>query len=243
VEQIGTVTAVQKQGRHADLSTVETPHSRRWVTPTTYQFRDFVDQPDTLRMLFSPQGHYARAFANALGRAMDDAIIAAATGTSVTGEEAGSTEAFDTTNYSIASSSVGMTVAKLISAKEKLLAAEVDEDDEIFVILASDQIEDLLGETQVTSIDYNSVRTLVEGGISRFMGMTFIHSERLAYTGSTDRYCLCWAKSGMHLGIWDEIRTPIDWLPEKQAWQVAGIGDFGATRLEQGKVVRIICSE
>ncbi len=242
VDQIGLVTAVKKAGRHADLPTIEVPHARRWVTPQTYQFRDFIDRPDTLRMLWDPKSRYARAFANALGRAMDDEIITAMNATSTTGETGSGTEAFASAQ-SIGTVTDGMTVTKLRQAAELFRANEVEVDDEtMYCVMASDQIEDLMNETQVVSIDYNTNRVLVDGRLTSFMGFNFIHSERLGLNGA-DRAVLCWAKSGVHLGMWEDIKTPIDWLPEKQAWQVAGIGDFGATRLELEKVIELPCSE
>lgn len=242
VDQVGLVTAVQKAGRHADLPTVEVPHARRWVTPITYEFRDFVDSPDQMRMLWDPRSEYAKSFASALGRAMDEAIVSAFFGTSVTGEDASGTETFDTTNFSIANGGVDLTVAKLLTAREKLMGAENDPDDDYFIAVTSKQFESLLNETQLTSGDYNTVKALVEGSIGKFVGFTFIHCERVGLSG-TDRAVPAWVRSGIHLGVLNDIRTPIDWLPEKQAWQIAGVADFGATRTQQGKVVRILCTE
>jgi hypothetical protein len=47
----------------------------------------------------------------------------------------------------------------------------------------------------------------------------------------------------MYLGMWSDIKTPIDWLPEKQSWQIAVTAFFGATRLENGRVIQIDCVE
>ena len=241
VDQIGTVTAVVKQGRHADLPTVEVPHARRWVLPTTYQFRDFIDNPDTLRMLWEPNNRYARAFANALGRAVDDEIITAFDASSTTGEAGSGSESF-ASSQEIGTATLGMTVTKLRQAMETFRAAEVSDDEEFYCVMASDQIEDLMSETQVVSFDYNSNKVLVDGKITGFMGFNFKHSERLGTSGG-DRKVMAWAKSGMYLGLWEDMKTPIDWLPEKQSWQVAGTLDCGATRLELQKVVRLLCSE
>ena len=243
VDQIGLVTAQKKAGRHADLPEIEVPHARRWVTPQTYHFRDFIDNPDTLRQLWAPNNQYAVAFANALGRAMDDEIITALNATSTTGETGTGTEAFPAANI-LGTVTVGMTVTKLRQAMEFFRSSEVDvENEEMYCLLASDQIEDLQNETQMISLDYNSNRVLVDGKLTSFMGFNFIHSERLNTDSNSDRQVLCFAKSGIHLGIWEDIRTPIDWLPEKQSWQIAGVGDFGATRLELNKVVELPCSE
>jgi hypothetical protein len=240
VDQLGVVEAQEKQARHADLPTVEVPHARRWVTPTIYQFRDFIDDPDTLEMLWDPRSGYAETFAMALGRAIDNIIIAAFFATSVTGESAAGTEAFDT-NDSIAVGGTGMTVDKLREAKKILMAHDVDIDNEqLYVAITAQQHDDLLNQTQAISLDYTEQAKLDNGRIRSFMGFNFIHTELLAVAAG-DQQCPCWARSGMHLGMWGDIKTPIDWLPEKQAWQVAGTGMFGATRVESGKVVRIIC--
>lgn len=242
VDQIGIVEAVKKQARHADLPTVEVPHARRWVIPSIYQFRDFIDNPDTLRMLWEPNNRYARAFAYALGRAMDDEIIEAFDATSTTGETGSGTETFQ--NQSVGTVTLGMTVTKLRQAMESFRSDEVDTDnEELFCVLASDQIEDLMSETQVISFDYNTDKVLVDGRLTSFGGFNFKHSERLGVDSNSDRKVFMWARSGMYLGLWEDIRTPIDWIAEKQAWQVAGCGDFGSTRLQLEKVVIAPCSE
>lgn len=240
VRQFGQVTAVRKQDRHADLPTVEVPHSRRWVDPRRYEFAEFEDQADRLRVMLSSSPEYAKAFAMSLGRAMDDEIIEAATGSAKTGETGGSTETFDTSAFQVAAGGVGMTIDKLRAAKRLFRAEENDLDnDPLYLAISAQEEEDLLNETQMISLDYNDRAVLVEGRLTRFMGFNFIHSERLADDGTT-RSCFAWVKSGLHLGIWEGIRTPIDWIPRKQAWQTAGIMDIGATRTQQGKVVEIL---
>lgn len=244
LDQIGKVTAVEKQARHADLPVVSVPHARRWVFPTRYEFRDFVDRADTLRMLWEPGNKYAQAFSYALGRAQDQKIIAAMTGTAVTGEtgDGTSTEAFSS-SYQIASSSVGFTLDKLKTALQLLMSANVDiQNEQRYVAVSSKQYQDFLKETQVTSGDYNRDYVLENGRLSQVLGFKLIHTEELTVASSV-RTCLVWVKSGVNFSIWEDIRTPIDWIPEKQAWQIAATGDFGATRLEQGRVISVLCQE
>jgi hypothetical protein len=76
------------------------------------------------------------------------------------------------------------------------------------------------------------------------MGFNFIHTELLEVDGSSDRRCPFWAKSGMHLGVWNEINTKISERDDKgYATQVYLKGTFGATRIEEGKVVEVLCTE
>ena len=85
-DQVGAAAAVKRTSRHGDTPLVDTPHSRRMVTMDSYEWADLIDDADKVRMLIDPTSTYARAAAAAMGRAMDDAIIEAATGTAKTGK-------------------------------------------------------------------------------------------------------------------------------------------------------------
>lgn len=245
VEQIGEVTAQARTSRHADTPLISTPHDARWVHPTDYEWADTIDDQDKLRMLIDPTSPYAMNGAYALGRAMDSLIITAALGAALTGENGSTSTPFDTSNQQIAVGAAGLTVAKLRTAKKKLMANEVDvENDPLYCAVTAVQLDNLLGTTEVTSSDYNTVKALVSGSVDTFMGFKFIHTELLGLDGSSDRRCIAWAKSGLHLGIWNDITTKISERADKSyATQVYVKGTFGATRVEEGKVVEIICDE
>lgn len=245
VEQIGAVAAQQRTSRHADTPLISTPHDARWVYPTDYEWADLIDDQDKLRMLIDPTSPYAMNGAYALGRALDDTIITAALGTSNTGENGSTSTAFDTTNQQIASGAAGLTVAKLREAKKILMANEVDvEMDPLYIAVTAQQLDDLLGTTEVTSSDYNTVKALAQGSVDSFMGFKFIHTELLGVDGSSDRRVIAWAKSGMHVGMWNDISGRVSERADKSyANQVYVSGTFGATRTEEGKVVEILCTE
>jgi hypothetical protein len=66
--------------------------------------------------------------------------------------------------------------------------------------------------------------------------------ERLPVDVSTHRRVIAWAKSGLHLGMWNDINTKISERADKSyASQVYVKGTFGATRTEEKKVVEILC--
>ena len=246
VDQVGTVEMLEKMGRHAELPTVSVPITRRWVTPTPFAMRDFIDRTDTLRMLWDPKSSYAETFAMAAGRKMDNVINAAFLATAATGESGTGTEAFSAT-YQIAHGSVGVTVAKLRLGRQLFQEAEVDlENEELYCAISPQGENNLLAETQVNSRDYNETRDgkpiLIDGRLNKFLGYTFIVTNRLTKV-STTRSNILWVKSGMYLGMWDEVKTPIDWMPAMQAWQVAATADFGATRIEQGRVIELQATE
>ena len=79
-DQVGSSAAIKRTSRHADTMIQDTPHSRRMVTMDTYEWADLIDDADKVRMLIDPTSTYAQAASAAMGRAMDDTIILAATG-------------------------------------------------------------------------------------------------------------------------------------------------------------------
>lgn len=85
IERIGTVAAVKRTSRHADTPQLDTPHSRRRVSLVDYDWADLIDDLDKVRMLIDPASPYAQAGSWAMGRAMDDEIIAAFTGNAFAG--------------------------------------------------------------------------------------------------------------------------------------------------------------
>lgn len=243
VNQIGGVTAKKRTTRHGDTPLIETPHDRRWVYPNDYEWADLIDDQDKLRTIADPTSPYAINGAMALARAMDDEIVTALGGTAKTGEGGNTTVTFPSSQIA-ATTAGGLTIAKLREAKKILLANEVDmETEEIYCSIGAQQHDDLLGETQAVSLDYNTRPVLVDGRITRFMGFNFIDSQRLPISG-TDRSVFVWAKTGMVCGIWNDITARITERDDKSyATQVYVKGTFGATRTEEKKVVKITCSE
>jgi len=243
VNQIGAVTAQERTTRHADTPLIETPHDRRWVFPTDYEWADLIDDQDKLRVIADPTSPYAINGAMSLGRAMDDLIVTAATGTSLTGENGTTSTAFPA-GQTAGTTAGGLTVVKLREAMQLLIAAEVDVDNEpLFCAIGAQQHDDLLGQTQAISLDFTNKPVLVDGRIKAFMGFNFIDSQRLALSG-TNRTVICWAKSGLHLGVWNDINARITERDDKSySTQVYVKGTFGATRVEEEKVVAITCSE
>ena len=242
-ERIGSTAAVKRTSRHADTPRVDTPHSRRKVTMDDYDWADLIDDSDKVRLLISPQSEYAKAGAYAMGRTMDDVIIAAATGNAFGGVSGGSTIALPA-GQKIAHGSTGLTIAKLISAKEKLDAANVDPDEARTIVCSAKQISDLLGTTQITSADFNSVKALVQGDIDTFMGFKFIRSERLGTDSNGNRQVLAFTNTSMGLALGKDIQTKISERADKNySTQVYLCMTIGATRVEDEKVVEIACTE
>lgn len=241
-DQVGAAAAVKRTSRHQDTPMVETPHSRRMVTMDSYEWADLIDDADKVRMLIDPTSTYARAAAAAMGRAMDDAIIEAATGTAKTGKSGGTSTTM-LAAHQIANGSADLTLAKLIEAKKVLDLASVDPSIPRHIAVGPDQIEALLNSTTVTSSDFNTIKALVQGEINTFLGFQFHVSTRLAKSGNI-RTCFAWAEDGIKLAVGKDVMSRIDERSDKSySTQVYYCATFGATRMEEEKVVQIDCDE
>jgi len=238
-DQVGTALAVKRTTRHADTPQMDTPHARRRVSLVDYEYADLIDNQDKIRTLIDPTSAYATAAAYALGRAQDDEIIAALSGTAYTGETGSVATALPSSQKITEAGTNGLTIAKLRSAKEILDAASVDPSIARYIAVSPKQITDLLGTTEVTSSDFNTVKALANGEVSSFLGFNFIVSNRLT-SAASKRLCLVWAMDGCKMAIGQDLMTRIDERADKgYAHQVYVCQSIGATRMEEDKVVTI----
>ena len=242
-DQVGVATAVKRTSRHGDTPQIDTPHSRRRVSLVDYEYADLIDNQDKVRSLIDPTSSYALAAAYALGRAQDDEIIAAASGTAYTGETGSTSQALPSAQKITESGTDGLTIAKLRTAKETLDNSNVDPSITRHICVGPRQITDLLGTTEVTSSDYNTVKALANGEVNSFLGFNFILCTRLDLT-SSKRLCLAFASDGMKLALGQDIMTRIDERSDKgYSTQVYVCQSIGATRMEEEKMVTIQAHE
>jgi hypothetical protein len=242
-DQVGSALAVKRTTRHADTPQMDTPHARRRVSLVDYEYADLIDNQDKIRTLIDPTSAYASAAAYALGRAQDDEIIAALSGTAYTGETGSTATALPSSQKITESGTNGLTIAKLRSAKEILDAASVDPSIARYIAVSPKQITDLLGTTEVTSSDFNTVKALANGEVNSFLGFNFIVSNRLT-SAASKRLCLVWAMDGCKMAIGQDLMTRIDERADKgYAHQVYVCQSIGATRMEEDKVVTIEAHE
>ena len=232
-ERIGAVDMVDATSRHDDTPQIDTPHTRRRVSLTTSRWADLIDNADRVRTLIDPQSPYAMNAAWAAGRKMDSVLVTAMFGNAY-GGVAGATTVALPSAQKVAAASTGLTIAKLIAAKEILLEADVDMEN-VYCIIEPAGLTDLLGTTQITSVDYNTVKALVAGAIDTFMGFKFIVTNQM-----TALKAAVYAKNAMALAVGSEPRIRISERDDKNySTQVFVEMDIGATRVEDEGVVEI----
>jgi hypothetical protein len=250
-DRIGSTAAVEVTGRHQDTPLVNVPHDRRRVSMRDFDWAELIDRQDKIRTLIDPTSPYAQNASYALGRKMDEIIIEAAFGTAYTGKTGASTVSFPASQQiavdyveSGSAANSGLTIGKLRYAKQILDQNEVDPDEPRIIVCTAKQINDLLRTTEITSSDYNTVKALVQGDVNSFMGFEFLRTELVATDSSSYRRVIAYSKSGLLCAMGMDINVDIGPRRDKRnSTQVYCSATFGATRMEEEKVVEIKCDE
>ena len=252
VEQFGEATAQEKTGRHSDTPLLDVSQDKRWVHPKDYEWATLLDSQDQLRSIVDLSSPLAMAGAAGMARKRDDVILSAIFGTNYTGENGTTAESFGTVGsgaydvgVNVGGTASALNVAKLQNAIRLLMTANKGELMEpVHGAISSYEHDLLLKEVLVANKEYGSSTGVLEDGkVKRFMGVDFILTERLTIT-SGNRLIPVWLKSGMHLGVWQDLMTDISQRKDKSlAWQVYLCMTMGATRTQLGKQIRISCDD
>jgi hypothetical protein len=250
-DQVGKTTAQLRTSRHADTPQLDTPHSRRRVSLADYEWADLIDNADKVRLLIDPTSSYAKAAAAAMGRAMDDVVITALGGTAFSGETGSTSVSLPSGQRPYTASqgndaAGGLSITKLLEAKKILDLNDVDPSIQRYFLCGPNQISNLLGTTQITSSDFNTVKALAQGQVDSFLGFKFIVSNRLKFdaTNTDDRLCYAFTQDAIKLAIGQDVLARIDERADKSySTQVYYAMSIGATRMEEEKVVEIACDE
>lgn len=248
VDQIGKVEMQTVTSRFAPMNRVDAPTDRRWVIPSDFDLPQLIDSFDKLRLITDPESAYVRNAVLAAGRKMDQVICSAFIGTAKTGETGSTNTSFAGANevdVAVGGANSRLNVTKLREVKRLMMANHVDFDlEEAYVGITAADHDALLGEIQVVSSDFNGgMPVLRDGRIMEFMGFRFIHCELIetVLAGTNEVTLPVWVKSGMHLGMWNDIQNSISIRHDLQGepWQVYTQMTVGATRLEENKVYAI----
>ena len=248
VDQFGKVEMQSVTGRFNPMGRQDAPTDRRWVYPSDFDLPQLIDEFDKLRLITDPSSAYVQNAVMAAGRQFDRLICASFTGTAKTGEAGGTSTGFTPGNeVDVAEGGANskLNVAKIKAVKQLMMANHIDFDtEEAFIGITAADHAALLNEIQVISSDFNGgAPVLREGKIDSFLGFKFIHCELIetALAGTNEVTLPVWVKSGMYLGLWNDIQNSISRRNDLQGepWQLYTTMTAGATRLEENKVYAI----
>lgn len=259
-ERLGGVAATEIGTRFEQIGRGDIAHTRRWGVLRAYDVRPlFLDSIDKVKMLVQFESRYLRRLASAMGRAVDDTIIAALDGPVTEGKTAGSTANFPSgvANQDVYSFSSGVTpgplnLDTLLRAKAKLLASEATETpgQPVTVLINSNAWLSLLQDTKFTNLDWTrGPAPLDDGELPTRLGMRFIRTERLpdivdaAYdSGVPANRVFMFTRDAIDFGEGAPIQADVSQRKDLRGypWQAYTWGAWGALRVEDVQVVRIL---
>lgn len=226
-----------KRVKQTDVVPMNLQHSNQTATLEDWNAAEYTDVFDEAKTNISERQELAGSIAKAVSRREDQLIIDALEATTTT----------LTVASSVGGANTDLNVAKLRRASRLLGDNGVGEDEEITYVGSYIGRESLLGETETTSADYNSVRALVNGDINSFLGMMFKWLATRAEGGldltSGDRSTFAYAKSAVGHAIGMEQRMEVNYIPQKTSWLANMLFSAGSIEIDAGGVVDVTCDE
>lgn len=220
-----------------DVIPMNLAHTNATVTIEDWNAAEYTDVFNDAKVNFSERQELAMSIAAAIARREDQLIIDAleATATSLT------------VASSVGGANTDLNVDKLRRASRLLGDNQVGEDEEITYVGSYIGREALLGETETTSSDFNTIKALVNGDINQFMGMSFKWMASRAEGGldltGGDRSTFAYAKSAIGHAIGMDQRMEVNYIPTKTSWLANMLFSAGSIEIDAGGVVDITCDE
>lgn len=251
VDQYGATEMQEVTTRFEPMPRIDRALDRVWIYPKDYDHPEMVDQFDLLRLMRDPKSILVQGAVKAAKRRIDDTITGAFFADVKSGTQGATTDTFDTTNHRVdaavgASGDTGMNVEKVLAAMKGMQNLEIDFDmEEAFIAITPTQENDLLRQQQVIHDSYGPLAMLAENGRIKKLGVFTVICSTKVPSNSSYRLCPAWVKSGMHLGVWSDMKVQHDTRPDIRGipYQIYTTLSMGGTRLEAGRVWQIECTE
>ena len=221
------------KARHAELVAMDLAHSNVSATLTDYYAADYVDKLDELKVNIDERQVVAQSAAYALGRKTDQVLIDVL--------DASTSIAVNVNS----DASEAMTLVKAKNMMEVFNGNDVPDDGQRYWVVGPRQWSDLLSIDQFSRVEYVGPNELpFPGGITakRWMGFLFFVHSGLSLSGD-DRKTLAFHKSAIGCGIRSDVRTEVNYIPEKVSHLITSMISLGAVQID-GDAARVqLCDE
>ena len=227
---MGKGLATEAIAPSADVTPMNIEHTLVPCPLTNWRAAEYTDIFDNADVNFSEVSELAGVISKALGRRSDQLILDALA---------------LTTSTPVGTTGTALTIDTMLAAKRALDAKGTPTSDRFFVI-ESKGMEDLLKTTEVTSVDYNSVKALVQGDVNTFLGFKIIQLADREEGGITDDgvdfTAFAYHKRSVGFGLNMDIKTTSDWIAHKQSWLSCGNLKAGSVLIDEEGCVPVIYS-
>ena len=219
-----------------DVVPMNVQHSNQTATLEDWNAAEYTDIFDQAEVNFDEQRELAEVIAGAIGRREDQLILDALTAASST----------LTIAASVGGAATDMNVAKARRAKRLLDDQGVPAEGRTMLVSAQG-LEAMLGTTEATSSDFNTVKALVNGEVDTFVGFKWIMIESRDEGGlakpASDRTSFAYHKASMGLAVGLDFRTEVNYIPEKTSWLANGLFKAGSVDVDALGIVEIVTTE
>jgi hypothetical protein len=218
-----------------DVVPMNIAHTSATATLEDWNAPEYTDIFDQQKVNYSERQELATVIAGAIGRREDQLIIDAIDAASTT----------LTVSENIGGSNTGLNTTKLRRAM-RLFDDQAAPSGQRYFLGHAIGKEQLLGETEPTSGDFNTVRALVNGEITSFVGFQFMWMETRDEGGltlaSNVRTNYAWhggpmGSVGMATGI--NFNTEVNYIADKTSWLANGLFSAGAVTIDALGVAEI----
>lgn len=198
-ETFDKVSASLAGAQNSASPITDTVHGRRVLTPLDFEIGLMVDQWDKRKLAVNPEANYIRNAVASLMRQKDIQVITGALGDAYTGKTGATTVNFDYANQVVGSDAEGMNIGKLRAIRTNFAEAGYDMEnptETFYVYVSPKQMDELLAQDEITSIDYNNVKAGVNGRVAYYMGIEIVETNLVPYMATDDTVELTWATTG-----------------------------------------------
>lgn len=237
--KMGSGMAQSRGASQTDVVPMDVSHALQTATLTNWVAPEYTDIFDAAEVNFQERTELAQTIAGALSRREDQLLIDAWDGA---GSYAG------TVSTDIGGVGTDLNPAKLRRASRYLNSKGVPMAGRHLVIGAI-QLEALLGNTEATSTDFNTVKALVNGEINSFVGFQFhMIEDRSAYEGgltvaTSVRDCFAYHMTSTGYASGLDPRTEVNYIAQKVSWLANGLLKAGAVVRNTNGLVKVQCTE
>jgi hypothetical protein len=239
-QRMGKGMANQKPSQ-ADVTPMNVGHANQTAMLYNWNAPEYTDIFDQAEVNFEEKVELATTIAGGLGRREDQIVLDTLAGAT-----------FATTNDLNPDTGLSVTVATNFTQSEVTRARrhfqELEYSGETCAVVQAAALQELLNTDQLSSSDYNIVKALVEGNLTtKWMGFNWevigIREEGGLAGVTTAEQAYFYAKNCIGLAIGIDMRTEINYIPQKTSWLTNGLYKAGAVLREPQGVVRIIYNE
>ncbi|MDD9905660.1 MAG: phage capsid protein, partial [Rhodospirillaceae bacterium] len=212
-------------------------HTKATATIEDWNAPEFTDIFDQQKVNYDERAELAEVIAGAIGRREDQLILDALDAASTT----------LTISTDIGGTGSGLNTAKCRRARRLLSTQGVPKSGGRTLVIHSIGMEQLLGDSDANTVDKNTIKALVDGEISHWLGFDIIEMEDRDEGGlplaSSVRTNYAYHQTAVGLAMGIDFRTEVNYIPDMTSWLANGIFAAGSVGIDALGIVEMSTTE